>query len=118
MDDENIPVGGAEDAPPQEKTGERADPSGESPGSSLAQIKRELEETGKSAQAFRDQFLRKAAELENYKQMLEHDPLVFGIGIDNLPRQIYHWIGQDEQALSKEEIAKQIAGLEGFANGK
>ena len=75
MDDENIPPGEAVDAPPPGKTGERADPSGESPASPLAQIQRELEEAGKSAQAFKDQFLRKAAEFENYKRRSEAEYL-------------------------------------------
>ncbi len=75
MDDENIPLGEAVDAPPPEKTGERADPSGEPPASPLAEIRHELEEAGKSAQAFKDQFLRKAAEFENYKRRSEAEYL-------------------------------------------
>lgn len=59
----------------------------------------------------------RAQQLENYKQMLERDPLVFGLGLDGLPRMIYHWIGQDEQAMTKEQIAEQIKGLEGMLSG-
>jgi len=75
MNDDNIPYEGAEDAPPPEKTGEKADPSEESPASPLAQIQHELEEALKSAQAFKDQLLRKAAEFENYKRRSEAEYL-------------------------------------------
>ena len=75
MNDDNTPYEGAEDAPPPEKTGERADPSEESPASPLAQIQRELEEAVKSAQAFKDQLLRKAAEFESYKRRSEAEYL-------------------------------------------
>ncbi|HEX7571960.1 MAG TPA: nucleotide exchange factor GrpE [Bacteroidota bacterium] len=75
MKDENIPDGGAENAPPAEKNGEGPAPAAESPASPLEKIQRELEEAGRSAQAFKDQFLRKAAELENYKRRSEAEYL-------------------------------------------
>jgi molecular chaperone GrpE len=75
MNDESLPREGAEDAPPPETPGESAGPSEESPASPLAQIRRELEEAVKSAQAFKDQFLRKAAEFENYKRRSEAEYL-------------------------------------------
>jgi molecular chaperone GrpE len=75
MNDESVPREGAEDAPPPEAPGESAGPPEESPASPLAQIRRELEEALKSAQAFKDQFLRKAAEFENYKRRSEAEYL-------------------------------------------
>jgi molecular chaperone GrpE len=71
MNDENRPAPGDDDAPSPEKAGEGGDPSGESAASPLEQIQRELDEAGKSALGFRDQFLRKAAEFENYKRRTE-----------------------------------------------
>jgi len=53
------------------KTREIRDPAEEVPpaaASPLEQLLKELEEAGKSAQAYKDQFLRKAAEFENYKR--------------------------------------------------
>ena len=75
MNDENRTGGGAEDAASAEKNGKGPDPEGEAPASPLEQIRRELEEAVKSAQAFKDQFLRKAAEFENYKRRTEAEYL-------------------------------------------
>ena len=71
MNDENRPAAGDDDAPSTEKTNDGGDPSGESAASPLEKIQRELDEAGKSALAHRDQFLRKAAEFENYKRRTE-----------------------------------------------
>lgn len=63
-----------------------------------------------------DEKATRQKEFEQLKQMLEHDPLVVGIGLDDRPRKIYHWIGEDEQALTHDEIQKQVKGLEAFVN--
>jgi molecular chaperone GrpE len=68
MNDENMP-GDAQN------TGEGTETPGQAAPSPLAQIRRELEEAEKSAQANRDQFLRKAAEFENYKRRSETEYL-------------------------------------------
>jgi molecular chaperone GrpE len=75
MNDDNNPGEGAEHAAPAENPGETAGPAGESPAPPLEQIQRELDEAGKSAQAFKDQLLRKAAEFENYKRRSEAEYL-------------------------------------------
>jgi molecular chaperone GrpE len=71
MNDENRSDGAGPDPSSAEKTREIRDPAGEvppAPASPLEQLLKELEEAGKSAQAYKDQFLRKAAEFENYKR--------------------------------------------------
>jgi molecular chaperone GrpE len=71
MNDENRPDG-------EEKINEGPDQAGEAPAapsSPLEQLRRELEEAGRSAQAYKDQFLRKAAEFENYKRRSEAEYL-------------------------------------------
>ena len=78
MNDENRPDGGGPEPSSAEKIGEIRDPAGElppAPASPLEQLQRELEEAGKSAQAYKDQFLRKAAEFENYKRRSEAEYL-------------------------------------------
>ena len=71
MNDENRSDGAGPDPSSAEKTREIRDPAEEVPpaaASPLEQLLKELEEAGKSAQAYKDQFLRKAAEFENYKR--------------------------------------------------
>jgi molecular chaperone GrpE len=71
MNDENRPDDAGPDPSSAEKTREIRDPAEEVPpaaASPLEQLLKELEEAGKSAQAYKDQFLRKAAEFENYKR--------------------------------------------------
>jgi molecular chaperone GrpE len=61
-----------------EKISEGPDSTGEAPAappSPLEQLQGELEEAAKSAQAYKDQFLRKAAEFENYKRRSEAEYL-------------------------------------------
>lgn len=50
-----------------------SDPSEAGPPSELDLLKQKLEELQKQADSFRDQFLRKAAEFENYKRRAESD---------------------------------------------
>lgn len=57
-------------------------------------------------------------QLAQYVEMLERDPLIVGIGLDQKPRYIYHWIGVDEQAMTKDAIAEMVRGLEGMVNEK
>jgi len=54
--------------------------------------------------------------LNNYAEMLEKDPLVFGIGLDRKPRYIYHWIGVDEQEFTQQQIQEMVSGLEDWVN--
>jgi molecular chaperone GrpE len=78
MNDENRSDGAGPDPSSAEKTREIRDPAGEvppAPASPLEQLLKELEEAGKSAQAYKDQFLRKAAEFENYKRRSEAEYL-------------------------------------------
>ena len=72
MNDENRPEG---NAPSGERTGEGPDTGAEAAASPQDQLRRELEEAGKSAQSYKDQFLRKAAEFENYKRRSEAEYL-------------------------------------------
>ena len=75
MNDENRPAGAAENSPSADKNGNEPQKECEAPSSPLERIQRDLEEAGKSAQAFKDQFLRKAAEFENYKRRTEAEYL-------------------------------------------
>jgi len=78
MDNEDRPGGGAADPAPAVKSDERTDPVTEAaptPVSPLEQLQRDLEESARQAQAYKDQFLRKAAEFENYKRRSEAEYL-------------------------------------------
>jgi molecular chaperone GrpE len=78
MNDENRPDGAGPDPSSVEKISEVRDPAGEvptAPASPLEELQRELEEARKSAQAYKDQFLRKAAEFENHKRRSEAEYL-------------------------------------------
>jgi molecular chaperone GrpE len=78
MNDDNEPEGAAEDAASGERISEGPDAPGEAPAapvSPLEQLRRELEEAARSAEAYKDQFLRKAAEFENYKRRSETEYL-------------------------------------------
>jgi molecular chaperone GrpE len=70
MNDESTPAGAAPEsagaekpADPQESTAASASP--------VEKLEHELEEATRSSQAYKDQFLRKAAEFENYKRRSE-----------------------------------------------
>ena len=73
MDDEKESEGmDRETAPPEGGGGEVSPPAPPSP---LENLRRELEEAAKAAEGYRDQFLRKAAEFENYKRRSEGEYL-------------------------------------------
>jgi len=65
--DETRNLGAGEEPAPADTTGAQDAP----PADSADQAQREIEEARSSAQASRDQFLRKAAEFENYKRRTE-----------------------------------------------
>lgn len=65
MGQQPLPGGGPEEKPPE------ASP----PPSPLDELRRELGEAAKTAEGYRDQFLRKAAEFENYKRRSEGEYL-------------------------------------------
>ncbi len=68
--DETRPGGEEQEPAPDENAGAEAPPE-TSPANPAEQLQRELEEARNAAQASRDQFLRKAAEFENYKRRTE-----------------------------------------------
>ena len=78
MNDEQAPGGAGPVAAPGEPavTGEEQAREGVKDGPPLPEdLQRDLEEARKSAQSLRDQFLRKAAEFENYKRRTEAEYL-------------------------------------------
>jgi molecular chaperone GrpE len=75
MNDEKTTGTPEEEQPQPEKTDGESAQSAEVPADASDQLRRELEEALRSAGMFKDQFLRKAAEFENYKRRAESDYL-------------------------------------------
>jgi len=75
MNDERTPGAEAEETPGPVTAGPEAPQSAEAPADPAAALRSELEEALKSAALYKDQFLRKAAEFENYKRRAESDYL-------------------------------------------